>query len=62
MGLGFGQPFIQSLEDSYKAIWWPEQKECIFFSHHKVIINEIRHRAAERGGNTAAIVEELELV
>ena len=62
MGLGFGQPSVQSLEDSYGAIWRPEQKECVFFSHHKVIVDEIRRRAAERGGNTAAIVEELELV
>src|SRR3954451_20975707 len=62
VGLGFGQPSVQSLEDSYGAIWRPEQKERVFFSRRKVIIDEIRRRAAERGGNTAAIVEELELI
>jgi hypothetical protein len=56
-----GNPSIQSLEATYGCRWRPGNKERVFFSRRKVIINEIHSRASS-GMSLSAAVEEVELV
>ena len=60
VGLGSG-PSIQALEAAYGASWRKPQSEKVWFGRRKVIIEEIRQRAAYHATVEGA-VEELELV
>lgn len=55
-------PAIQALEDAYGAGWRLDQAERVFFGRRKVIIDEVKRRAALPGATPAAAVEDLELV
>lgn len=59
-----GCPSVEELDQRYGSRWRPEHKERQFYSVRKVIVEELRRRAIEKGGykeNIAAVVEEMEI-
>ena len=55
-----GRPSIQSLDDAWGPAWRKLQKEKMFYCRRKVLINEIRKRAA--GGDPCRAVSDLEQI
>ena len=56
-----GNPSIQSLEDSYGCRWRSDNKERVFFSRRKVIIDWIQARVS-KGVLLADAIDEIELI
>ncbi|EED16701.1 short-chain dehydrogenase, putative [Talaromyces stipitatus ATCC 10500] len=56
-----GNPSIQSLEDSYGCRWRSDNKERVFFSRRKVIIDWIQARVS-KGILLADAIDEIELM